>query len=450
MTDTIFALATPAGQSAIALFRISGIKAYAIAEKLSGKSLSHRQLTPCLLKDEAGALLDDVMMVYLQAPATPTGEDVVEIHCHGSLSVVGAISGYLSRADGIRPAMAGEFTKRAFDNGKMDLTEVEGLADLIEAQTQSQRRQALGQLKGVMRKKATSWRTEIIQLSARLESVIDFSDEDLPESVLQEVRAKRDDLIVALRTVLDDEGRGEIIRNGLRVALLGPVNAGKSTALNALAGREAAIVSDEAGTTRDIVEVRLDLDGITVVLQDTAGIRDKAGHVESIGIARAKEAASQADLVVLMADGSKKAWQNEADGLLASLADDVSCPVIKIVNKADKIPDEIINIGANGAYMPLSLHKEEDVQRLEEALLAYCKPLNLSSEQPFITRDRHRLLVTKALEALTASYDVALDEAPELVAEDLRVAADALGQMTGHIDVEDILSDIFSSFCIGK
>lgn len=446
MTDTIFALATPAGQSAIALFRISGIKAYEIAEKLSGKSLSHRQLTPCLLKDEAGALLDDVMMVYLQAPATPTGEDVVEIHCHGSFSVVGAISDYLSRADRVRPAVAGEFTKRAFDNGKMDLTEVEGLADLIEAQTQSQRRQALGQLKGVMRKKATSWRAEIVQLSARLESVIDFSDEDLPDSVLQEVRAKRDGLIAALRAVLDDEGRGEIIRNGLRVALLGPVNAGKSTALNALAGREAAIVSDEAGTTRDIVEVRLDLDGITVVLQDTAGIRDKAGHVESIGIARAKEAAAQADLVVLMADGSKEAWQKQADALLASLAEDVSCPVIKIVNKADTMK----NIEASGAYMPLTLHKSQDVQRLEEALLAYCKPLNLSSEQPFITRDRHRLLVTKALEALTASYDIALDEAPELVAEDLRVAADALGQMTGHIDVEDILSDIFSSFCIGK
>ena len=400
-------------------------------------------MMPCLLKDEAGNLLDDAMMVYLQAPATPTGEDIVEIHCHGSLSVISAITSYLGRQTGVRPAEPGEFTKRAFDNGKMDLTEVEGLADLIDAQTQSQRRQALGQLKGVMRKQATSWRDQIITLSGRMESLIDFSDEELPESVLAEISAIRDALIEELTQALNDKGRGEIIRNGLRVALLGGVNVGKSTALNALAGRPAAIVSDEAGTTRDIVEVRLDLDGMAVILQDTAGIRDEAGHIESIGIERAIEAAEQADLVILMADASMKNWQAETE----KLSKTITAPMVKVLNKTDLLSDPI---EVNEDFLPLCLHDEADISKLEDVLAAYCKPLNHSGTQPFITRERHRLFASKALSALQASAAASLDMSPELVAEDLRVAADALGKMTGHIDVEDILSDIFSSFCIGK
>lgn len=442
MSDTIFALATPAGQSAIAVFRLSGNACPALATALSGKALTHRQLTHCVLRDEAGDSLDDAMMVYLQAPASPTGEDVLEIHCHGSLSVLAAISAYLSRQESVRPAQAGEFTKRAFDNGKMDLTEVEGLADLIDAQTDSQRRQALGQLKGVMRKQAMAWRGEIISLSGRLESLIDFSDEELPETVLDEISDKRQALMAALEQALDDKGRGEIIRNGLRVALLGSVNAGKSTALNALAGRPAAIVSDEAGTTRDIVEVRLDLDGVAVILQDTAGIRDEAGHVESIGIERAKAAAAEADLVILMADLSQDAGLIEAE----AIAKDITVPLIKIANKRDLVDKDT----DFGDFTPLSLHDETDCDSLETLIAAYCKPLNHSGRQIFITRERHRLLVQKAADALAASVGLAVEDAPELVAEELRIAADALGQMTGHIDVEDILGDIFSSFCIGK
>ena len=443
MSETIFALATPSGQSAIAVFRISGALSHEIAEFLCGKLLRHRIMTPCLLKDEAGNLLDDAMMVYLQAPATPTGEDIIEVHCHGSLSVIDALTSYLGRQSGVRPAQPGEFTKRAFDNGKMDLTEVEGLADLIDAQTESQRRQALGQLKGVMRRQATHWRKEIITLSGRLESLIDFADEELPESVLTEITSIRATLIGALAEALNDKGRGEIIRNGLRVALLGGVNVGKSTALNALAGRPAAIVSDEAGTTRDIVEVRLDLNGVAVILQDTAGIRDEAGHVESIGIERAIDAAEQADLVILMADASQENWQKDT----AKLAEKITAPMVKVLNKTDLLSARLV---PSEEFLALSLHDEADVAKLEEVLATHCKPLNHAGAAPFITRERHRLLVHKALEALEASVAVSLEEAPELVAEDLRTAADALGQMTGHIDVEDILTDIFSSFCIGK
>ena len=442
MRETIFALATPPGQSAIAVFRLSGDKSAIVAKALSGKVHHHRHLTPSLLKDEGGAPLDDAMMVYLQAPQTPTGEDVLEIHCHGSLSVIDAITNYLARQDGVRLALAGEFTKRAFDNGKMDLTEVEGLADLIASQTDSQRRQALGQLKGQIRRQAMAWRQEIITLSGRLESVIDFSDEELPETVLADILEKRSALIQDLAASLDDEGRGEMIRNGLQVALLGPVNAGKSTALNALAGRPAAIVSDEAGTTRDIVEVRLDIDGIAVILQDTAGIRDEAGHVESIGIARAKQAASEADLVILIADGAQSDWHKES----RAIAESIDGHVIYIVNKADRLVGDVRGTG----FMPLCLHDDKDVERLENLLAEAIKPLNHDGTAPLITRYRHRSLITKALDALQASCAANVEDAPELVAEDLRVAADALGQMTGHIDVEDILGDIFSSFCIGK
>ena len=443
MQDTIFALATPAGQSAIAVFRISGLQASALGARLSGYQLSHREAKPALIKDEAGLVLDDVVLLFFKGPQSATGEDTIEIHCHGSLSVTSAISAYLSRQPSVRPAQPGEFTKRAFDNGKMDLTEIEGLADLIESQTESQRRQALGQLKGHLRLEAEKWRGEIIHLAARLESLIDFSDEDLPESVADELTTVRQRLITSLSAVLNDSGRGELIRNGLEVVLVGPVNAGKSTALNALAGRPAAIVTDEAGTTRDIVEVRLDIDGIAVILKDTAGIRDKAGQVEAIGIARARQAANEADLVILLADGAQENWHEEADAIAA----EITSPMIKFVNKQDMMATTAIS--AEG-YQAISLHHDEGVALLEEQLAHHCADLNHSGAQVFITRDRHRLAIQTAKDSLLASQDYNFDTSPEIVAEDMRLAAHALSQMLGHIDVEDILSDIFSSFCIGK
>lgn len=450
MTESIFALATPPGKSAIAIFRLSGPDMAPLATKMSGAVLTHRLAQPCVIKDEAGLPLDEVMLVYFKAPASPTGEDMLEIHCHGSLAVVSAISDYLLRQPNLRLAQPGEFSKRAFDGGKMDLTEIEGLSDLIEAQTQSQRQQAIGQLKGVIRKKATSWRQEIIALSARLESLIDFSDEDLPDHVSEEIASITAQLMGTLQGALADDRRGEMIRTGVTVALLGPVNAGKSTALNALAKREAAIVSDEAGTTRDIIEVRLDLDGIAVTLQDTAGIRETEGTIETIGIERAIQAAKQADLVIMVLDASAEAWQDIAADLQAC----VSVPCVLLLNKCDLVPniaDQISDqiLGTKEA-LAISLHKPEDVGRLENWLRDHISPVNQAATDPIITRARHRHLVKTALSALQESSEIPLDQAPELAAEELRRAADALGQLTGQIDVEDILSDIFSAFCIGK
>ena len=442
MSKIIFALATPPGQSAIALFRCSGQGCLGLAERLSGKKLAHRIAQPAVIYDEAGQMLDEVMLLYLKAPASPTGEDMLEIHCHGSIAVMQAIADYLARQEDCQIAKPGEFTQRAFANQKMDLTEIEGLADLIDAQTDDQRRQAIHQLKGALRQKATKWRHDIISLAGRLESLIDFSDEELPETVATEIEEKRDALLGEIETALGDDRRGERIRNGLIITLLGPVNAGKSTTLNALARRPAAIVSDEAGTTRDIVEARLNLEGMAVSLLDTAGIRETKGQIEAIGIKRAQEAVEQSDLVILMLDGTDTDWRTQSE----ALAEGVTAPIITVLNKKDIYKDA----GAEDNILCLSLQDEADIAALEAKIIETIKPLNLSGQTPIITRARHRQLLQKAQSALMRSQENSFAYAPELVGEDLRAASDALGQMTGQIDVEDILDDIFSSFCIGK
>ena len=439
--ETIFALATPPGQSAIAVFRISGPEAKQVGNALSGKELQHRVAMPALLSDDEGGLLDDAVLVYFEGPRSATGEDTLEVQCHGSLAVCEAITNYLGNRPGLRPAGPGEFTLRAFANGKLDLTGVEGLADLIDAQTEAQRQQALTQLKGGLRKQAEAWRQDIISLVGRLESVIDFADEDLPDTVISDIMTKREELIHNISRQLDDGRRGEIIRHGMVATLLGPVNAGKSTALNALAKRPAAIVSNEAGTTRDIVEVRLSMAGMALSILDTAGIRETDGAIEQIGIARAQDAAAESDLVILIMDGSQKNWVQEAE----AIAKDIKAPMIRVMNKAD-----CATKAAPEGYLSLSLHNEADIRTLEEAIIEALKPLNRDGGSSLITRQRHRDLLTATVAALTESQHASLEYEPELVAESLRQASHALAQLTGHIDVEDILGDIFSSFCIGK
>ena len=439
--ETIFALATPPGQSAIAVFRISGPEAKQVGNALSGKELQHRVAMPALLSDEEGGLLDEAVLVYFEGPRSATGEDTLEVQCHGSLAVCEAITNYLGNRPGLRPADPGEFTQRAFANGKLDLTGVEGLADLIDAQTEAQRQQALTQLKGGLRKQAEAWRQDIISLVGRLESVIDFADEDLPDTVISDIMTKREALIHNISRQLDDGRRGEIIRHGMVATLLGPVNAGKSTALNALAKRPAAIVSNEAGTTRDIVEVRLSMAGMALSILDTAGIRETDGAIEQIGIARAQDAAAESDLVILIMDGSQKNWVQEAE----AIAKDIKAPMIRVMNKADSATK-----AAPEGYLSLSLHNEADIRTLEEAMIEALKPLNRDGASSLITRQRHRDLLTATLAALEESQHASLAFEPELVAESLRQASHALAQLTGHIDVEDILGDIFSSFCIGK
>lgn len=449
--ETIFALATPPGRSAIAVMRISGPRALDVPELFHVKQSKQRGVRFARLRLEDGSVLDEVMCLTFRAPASPTGEDILEIHCHGSPAVIASISAILAHADYLRPAEAGEFSRRALDNGKMGLTEVEGLADLIDSDTEAQRRQASRQMGGVLHDAASEWRSNLVHLNADLAAVIDFADEELPESLLDRLQIDTSKLLATLKGHLNDSHIGEIIRDGVHVALVGPVNAGKSTTLNALARRDAAIISDEAGTTRDVIEVRLDIDGVPVILRDTAGYRETDDAVEKEGIARARAAAQTANLVLLVIDISDPDWQTAYHAFEAWDLPDT----ILLANKVDKLgsrlddviphlPDGalLVSLGSDGADSGLSELKKYLSQKL-----AF---LQSAEEAPLITRSRHRQAIERAVAALESALAQNVTEAPELAAEDYRLAAEALGRITGAVDIEDLLDHIFSAFCIGK
>lgn len=443
--DTIFALATPPGMSAIAIIRISGSRASEVAQLFGVTNGPIRQANRVFLKAGDGSILDDAMMLYFQGPASATGEDIAEIHCHGSVAVIEGILEVLAQAKGFRAAQAGEFTRRALDNGKMDITAAEGLADLIEAETALQRRQATAQMTGQLRRPVGFWRESITKLLAHLEAVIDFADEELPDSLIDEMRQSTQDLCDALNDALNDQRFGEIIRNGLSVVLSGPVNAGKSTLMNLLAGRKAAIVSEQEGTTRDIIEVRLNLSGIPVRLVDTAGIRATKDRVEAEGIRRAEQEISNADLVILVVDASQPGWAQTAQEMQRQ----IDKPCLLVRSKLDKGQADAT---AHHFEKSLSLNLTDSnaAHAVEEALYSYLAPLNQAGKTPIITRARHREAFSSALESLKHSQTLSWQEDIAFIAEDYRYAASALGRVTGHIDVEDLLDHIFSRFCIGK
>lgn len=442
--DTIFALATPPGVSAIAVIRISGASALRVPHLFGVEAGVPRTAKRVFLKDDRGIILDDVMLLGFAAPASATGEDVLEIHCHGSVAVIEDILDVLAKTEGFRPAEAGEFTRRALDNGKMDITAAEGLADLIEAETTLQRRQASAQMTGQLSRPVGFWREEIARLLAHLEALIDFADEELPEALRREIEADTAKLCAALETALDDQRFGEIIRNGLSVVIAGPVNAGKSTLMNLLAGRNAAIVSDTEGTTRDVIEVRLTLSGIPVRLADTAGFRETADNIEAEGILRAQTEINTADLVLLVIDGSQPGWAETAD----KMCQEFGSPYLIIASKSDKglVAADLDEDG----YLSADLTQSKTAQKIEAALHSYLAPLNQANQTPIITRARHRDAFAAALASLQHSQTLSWEGDIALIAEDYRRAASALGRITGHIDVEELLDHIFSRFCIGK
>ncbi len=390
-----------------------------------------------MLRDAGGQPVDDAVVLWFPEPASATGEDVAEFHVHGGRAVLAALFASLSGIEHVRAAEAGEFTRRAFENGKLDLTEAEGLDDLIHADTDRQRRQALRQLKGLLGDKARTWRAQIIEASALIEVGIDFSDEgDVPVELIAPALAKVKTLLGEITEVLAAQGRTERLRDGLVVAIAGPPNVGKSTLMNQLARREIAIVSPHAGTTRDVIEVQLDLDGYPVTVIDTAGIRETDDPVEQEGVRRAQARAAEADLVLWLtdADGAKPPPQNDA-------------PTWIVRNKIDL--DSTNALRRIGEMFAISANRGDGLAELIAALVRYAQEFFGSAEAGLIGRQRQRDLLQQAAASLQRSIEV-VGKGEELAAEDLRSAAYALGRLLGQVDVEDILELIFREFCIGK
>ena len=444
MTDTIFALATAAGRAGVAMVRLSGPGAAAALRDLAGTLPPPRRARHAQFRDpQGGELIDEGIALYFAGPASMTGEDVVELQLHGSRAVLAAVFAVLARRAGFRLAEPGEFTKRAFLNGKLDLTEAEAIADLVEAETAAQRRQAMRQLQGEFGRRCEEWRERLIAAQARLEAEIDFPEEALPAEQWVAARRAAAALRDEIAQELADDRRGERLRDGVSVAILGPPNAGKSSLMNALARRDVAITSHIAGTTRDVIEVALDLGGYPVVLADTAGLRDSADSIEEEGIRRARARAASADLKLVVLDATKL---EEA----AALKDLIDARTIVVLNKIDLVQESPVaraDLVGDGGALYCSATSGQGIAALIARLGAAVEEALNAGTAPLVTRARHR----EALEACVAALDrFAAAILPELAAEDLRRAARALGRITGRIDVEDMLDALFREFCIGK
>ncbi|MGR3806081.1 tRNA uridine-5-carboxymethylaminomethyl(34) synthesis GTPase MnmE [Marinibacterium profundimaris] len=424
--DTIFAEATAPGKAGVSVLRVSGPGAFKICETLVGAGLPRAGRSLRVVRDGA-AELDRALVLTFEAPASFTGEDVVELHLHGSRAVVLSVLSALGRL--ARMAEPGEFTRRALENGKLDLAQVEGLADLIDAETEAQRRQAQRVFSGGLGTLAESWREDLIRAAALLEATIDFADEEVPVDVTPEVT----DLLAKVRAGLEREvsgiGMAERIRSGFEVAIIGAPNVGKSTLLNALAGRRAAITSEIAGTTRDVIEVRMDLNGLPVTLLDTAGLRDTLDKVEGIGVDLARERAAAADLRVVLTEGPLP------EGLDLEPEDIVLRPKADLLEDADGAVS-----GATGQGV------DALVAQIGNVLSGRARLAGTA------THARHRMAMEQAVSGLLAAQAV-LDDGPELydiAAEELRSAIRALEALVGRVDVENLLDEIFSRFCLGK
>ena len=447
MSDkTIYALSTVLGKSGVAVIRISGSKAFDVVRLMT--SLKTDEIKPryayfVKLKDIAGQqILDKCLLLYFKAPNSFTGEDIIELHTHGSRAVISAVLNNLSRIPDFRMAEPGEFSKRAFYNQKMDLTEAEGLADLIDAETEAQQKYALRQMEGNLKNLYEDWREKLVNIMAHLEAYIDFPDEEIPENIVSEMNNTVFKLKNEIKEHLSSDNIGERLREGFRVVIVGRPNAGKSSLLNAIAKRDVVIVSDIAGTTRDAVDIHLDLNGYPVIITDTAGIRETEEAIERQGVEIAYRKIEDADLLLCLYDASQDTVQ-----VFEKIEKTFKNKMIYIANKSDNLTKEQCSEIKKQGITLISVKQQQGIDIVLDKISAVINDKFTSNSNLLITRARYREALNEALRSLDLFN---LNKEIELSAEDIRLAARKIGKITGRIEIDEILDKIFGSFCIGK
>ena len=442
---TIYALSSGPGISGIAVTRVSGNKSEDILKSItSGKFPKERVATLKKIKDpKTRELIDEGIVLWFKGPNSYTGEDMVELHTHGSKAVVKKIQDILEKFNGCRIAEPGEFTKLAFQNKKINLLEAESIGDLIAAETEMQRQQALKIMSGASAKKFNFWREELIKMLAEIEAKIDFPDEDLPSDISQTLQLNVEKIRNEIEKTLDDEKIGEIIREGFKVAIIGPPNVGKSSLLNYLSKREAAIVSEKAGTTRDVVEVHLDILGIPIIISDTAGIRETNNEIETRGVKLAISRAEDADLNIILLEPKSLDFR----GFFNSQVVDKS---IIVINKSDLGVNSLAGLKTSVAPIMISIKENKNVHILIEQIKNKLKKQFLKNENVLITRSRHRHHLKECHKHLNSFLEKKNNDDYDKAAEDLRLSIRHIGTIVGRVDVEEILGSIFENFCIGK
>ncbi len=442
---TIYALSSGPGISGIAVIRISGTKTEEVILSLTNSSLPIVKTATLkkLINPKNGELIDEGLVIMFKAPNSYTGEDMAELHVHGSKAVVQEILNVLEEFNGCRLAEPGEFTKIAFQNNKINLLKAESIGDLIAAETELQRKQALRIMTGDSSKKFNFWREELIKILADIEAKIDFPDEDIPENLYVNIKNKCEKIMKEIKATLDDNKAGEIIREGFKIAIIGPPNVGKSSLLNYLSKREVAIVSEKAGTTRDVIEIYLDLEGIPIIISDTAGIRDSSDEIERKGVKLAINRAEDADLIITLLDPKNLNFK----GLFDDKKDGKS---IIAINKSDLGSINLKSLDSKITPYIISIKDDKNVDKLIEAVKSKLKKQFLNTDNVLITRSRHRFHLKECNKHLKKFLEKKNNQDFDLAAEDLRLSIRHLGTIVGKVDVEEILGSIFENFCIGK
>ena len=442
---TIYALSSGQGISGLAVIRISGPLTNSVINKITNSKLpKERHATRRkFIKINNNEVIDEGILIWFPAPNSYTGEDMAEVHVHGSKAVVDAIHNEVSKIDGCRLAEPGEFTKRAFQNGKINLIKAESIADLISAETEIQRKQAMSIMSGKSSDKFNSLRARLIKILANIEAKIDFPDEDLPNDILKNIHHETKNIKEEIKMILDDQKVGERIREGFKIAIVGPTNAGKSSLLNYLSRREVAIVSETAGTTRDVIEAHLNFDGYPVIISDTAGIRNSRDEIEKEGIKLALNRAENADLNIIVIEPKNVDFTR-------FLSDLINKKAILVINKSDLGTNHIHDQLDKYDPIYISIKLEKNLDKLVNIIKKNLKNKFISSNDIFITRERHRINLEKCVQQLETFEEKKSIEDFDKAAEDLRLAIRFLGMIVGKVDVEEILGSIFKDFCIGK